>query len=86
MYLFDGSYLRVKNVQVGYTLPLGIAKKIGMQKIRAYVSGQNILTFSGMKFIDPESTELNGNANIPNGGGANSGRSYPYANLLRFWY
>jgi len=77
MYLFDGSYLRVKNVQVGYTLPLGIAKKIGMQKIRAYVSGQNILTFSGMKFIDPETTELNGNANIPNGGGANSGRAYP---------
>jgi TonB-linked SusC/RagA family outer membrane protein len=74
MYLFDGSYLRVKNVQLGYTLPQSIAKKVGMQKVRAYVSGQNVLTFSGMKFLDPESTELGGNVTA---NGANSGRSYP---------
>ncbi|QHS56917.1 TonB-dependent receptor [Mucilaginibacter sp. 14171R-50] len=74
MYLFDGSYLRVKNVQIGYTLPVGVAKTIGMRKVRAYLTGQNVLTFSGMKFIDPESTELGGNVSA---GGANSGRSYP---------
>ncbi|MDB5126238.1 MAG: TonB-dependent receptor [Mucilaginibacter sp.] len=74
MYLFDGSYLRVKNVQIGYTLPQGISKKIGMKKVRTYITGQNVLTFSGMKFIDPESTELRGNVTA---GGANSGRSYP---------
>jgi TonB-linked SusC/RagA family outer membrane protein len=77
MYIFDGSYLRVKNVTLGYTLPQGIAKAIGMHKVRAYVSGQNILTFSGLKFLDPETTELNNNASVPYGGGANSGRSYP---------
>ncbi|MCJ8209025.1 TonB-dependent receptor [Mucilaginibacter sp. RS28] len=77
MYLFDGSYLRVKNVQIGYTLPGGLSKKIGMRKLRAYLTGQNLLTFSAMKFIDPESTELSGSANVPNGGGANSARSYP---------
>ncbi|TFF36949.1 TonB-dependent receptor [Mucilaginibacter psychrotolerans] len=74
MYLFDGSYLRVKNVQFGYTLPGGIAKKIGMRKVRAYLTGQNILTISGMKFLDPESTEFNSNVQA---GGANSGRAYP---------
>ncbi len=74
MYIFDGSYLRVKNIQVGYTLPVAIAKKIGMQKLRAYIVGQNVLTFSGMKFLDPESTEFNGNVQA---GGANSGRAYP---------
>jgi TonB-linked SusC/RagA family outer membrane protein len=74
MYLFNGSYLRVKNVQLGYTLPGGIAKKIGMRKVRAYLTGQNILTFSGMKFIDPESTELSGSVRA---NGANSGRAYP---------
>ncbi|MDB5286793.1 MAG: TonB-dependent receptor [Mucilaginibacter sp.] len=74
MYLFDGSYLRVKNVQIGYTLPSGVAKTIGMRKVRAYFTGQNVLTFSGMKFLDPESTELGGNVTA---GGANSGRSYP---------
>jgi TonB-linked SusC/RagA family outer membrane protein len=77
MYIFNGSYLRVKNVQIGYTLPLGIASKIGMKKVRAYLSGQNVLTFSGIKFIDPESSEVNGNASVPNNGGANSARSYP---------
>jgi TonB-linked SusC/RagA family outer membrane protein len=74
MYIFDGKYLRVKNVQVGYTLPAGVAKKVGMRKVRAYLTGQNILTFSPMKFIDPESTELNSNVTA---GGANSARSYP---------
>jgi TonB-linked SusC/RagA family outer membrane protein len=75
MYLFDGSYLRVKNVQIGYTLPQGISKKIGMKKVRTYLTGQNVLTFSGMKFLDPESTELRNN--VSSNGGANSGRSYP---------
>jgi TonB-linked SusC/RagA family outer membrane protein len=74
MYLFDGSYLRVKNIQIGYTLPTGIASKIGMKKVRAYLSGQNVLTFSGIKFIDPESTEVGGNVTA---GGANSARAYP---------
>jgi len=72
--LFDGSYLRVKNIQLGYTLPLGVASKIGMKKVRAYLSGQNVLTFTGIKFIDPESTEVGGNVTA---GGANSARAYP---------
>jgi TonB-linked SusC/RagA family outer membrane protein len=74
MYLFDGKYLRVKNVQIGYTLPSGVTKVIGMKKVRTYITGQNILTFSGMKFIDPESSELSGAVRA---NGANSGRSYP---------
>lgn len=74
MYLFVASYLRIKNVQLGYSIPSKIVQKVGMRKVRAYLSGQNILTFSGMKFLDPESTELNGNVQA---GGANSGRAYP---------
>jgi hypothetical protein len=74
MYIFDGSYLRVKNVTLGYSLPQSIAKAIGTHKVRAYVSGQNILTFSGIKFLDPESTEFDGNVQAR---GANSGRAYP---------
>lgn len=74
MYLFDGKYLRVKNLQIGYTLPQSLSKKIGMKKVRTYLTSQNLLTFSPMKFIDPESTELGGNVTA---GGANSGRLYP---------
>lgn len=78
--ILDGKYLRLKNVQVGYTLPSAIAGKIGMQKTRVYVNGQNLLTLSNHSFLDPESSEFN--ANMSNGGGANSGRSYP---LLRYY-
>ena len=74
MYLYNAAYLRVKNVQIGYTLPAGVAKTIGMKKVRAYLSGQNLLTFSQMNFLDPESSEFNTNVQT---GGANSGRSYP---------
>lgn len=74
MYLYDGAYLRLKNVQVGYTLPVQLTQRIGMQKCRIYLSGQNLLTFSKVKFIDPETTEFDSNLN---NGGANSGRAYP---------
>jgi TonB-linked SusC/RagA family outer membrane protein len=74
MYIFDGKYLRVKNLQIGYTLPPGVSKKIGMKKVRTYLTSQNLLTLSPMKFLDPESTELGGNVTA---GGANSGRIYP---------
>lgn len=75
MYLFDGAYLRVKNVQLGYTLPAHIAEKAGMKKVRAYVSGQNLLTFSKVGFVDPELTEFD--SSLENDGRANSARAYP---------
>ncbi|WP_291906629.1 hypothetical protein [Chitinophaga sp. CB10] len=39
---------------LGYTLPARITKAMKMQRLRAYFSGQNLLTFSKMKFMDPE--------------------------------
>lgn len=74
MYLYNGAYLRVKNVQLGYTLPASLTEKIGMKKLRAYVSGQNLFTLSKVKFVDPELTEFD--SNLQNAG-ANSGRAYP---------
>ena len=49
-----GDYLRLKNVQLGYTLPNNIAHKLGMSKCRLYVSASNLLTFTGYKGYDPE--------------------------------
>ncbi|MCH7409783.1 TonB-dependent receptor [Belliella sp. DSM 111904] len=74
MYLFDGSYLRLKNLQIGYTLPKAISQKAGMQVCRAYVSGQNLFTLARVNFVDPELSEFNSNLQS---GGANSGRAYP---------
>lgn len=54
-YLQDASYLRMKNIQLGYTLPKSFTSKAGMQSVRVYVSGDNLATFSSMsKIFDPE--------------------------------
>jgi len=74
MYLYDGAYARLKNLQIGYTLPEMALKDIGIKSFRMYVSGQNLLTLSKVKFVDPELSEFNGNM-TPSG--ANSGRAYP---------
>jgi len=74
MYLYDGAYARLKNIQLGYSLPDSVVKGIGMSSFRMYVSGQNLLTLSKVKFVDPELSEFN-NSMGPSGG--NSGRAYP---------
>ncbi|WP_052444452.1 TonB-dependent receptor [Flammeovirga sp. OC4] len=73
VHIEDASYLRLKNVQVGYTLPSHIAKKIGTQRLRVYVSGNNLLTFTEYSGLDPE---------MGHGGAMGSGfdmGSYPQA-------
>ncbi|WP_197913321.1 SusC/RagA family TonB-linked outer membrane protein [Flavobacterium bizetiae] len=74
MYLYDGAYARLKNVQIGYSLSNDVAQRLGMSKFHVYVSGQNLLTLSKVKFVDPELSEFN-NSMTPSG--ANSGRAYP---------
>lgn len=56
-WLQDTSYLRLKNLQLGYTLPKGWLNSVGAENIRIYYSVENLLTFDKMKInIDPEST------------------------------
>jgi hypothetical protein len=52
----DGSYLRMKNISLGYTVPSSIASKIGMNRLRFYVSSQNLFTITNYTGLDPEST------------------------------
>lgn len=54
-YLQDASYLRLKNVVLGYTLPASVLNKINVQRIRVYIQGENLLTFDHLKGdFDPE--------------------------------
>jgi len=53
-YVKDGSYLRMKNVQIGYTLNKSVLEKISFQNIRIYVAAQNLLTFTKYDGVDPE--------------------------------
>lgn len=77
IYLLDGAYLRVKDIQLGYTIPRAITYRIGVQKLRVSLNAQNLLTFSKNSFIDPESTEFGNNMGGIGGVGANSARNYP---------
>ncbi|HLU88232.1 MAG TPA: TonB-dependent receptor [Cyclobacteriaceae bacterium] len=54
-YMKSSDYLRLKNLMVGYELPETLAAKVGLSQASVYVSGQNLLTFTGLKDFDPES-------------------------------
>jgi TonB-linked SusC/RagA family outer membrane protein len=72
-FLEDGSYLRLKNISIGYTIPKRVLSKIGMSdtKFRFYVTGQNLLTFTKYSGLDPEV----GNNGVDGG-------TYPVARVL----
>ncbi len=55
------SYLRLRNVEVGYSLPIGVSQTIRANDIRFFMSGMNLLTFSGFDMWDPELNTGNGN-------------------------
>ena len=50
----DASFLRLKSVELGYTIPDKILKKMKMNNLRIYMSGTNLLCWSGFKLWDPE--------------------------------
>jgi TonB-linked SusC/RagA family outer membrane protein len=50
----DGSYIRLKNISLGYNLPLDIAGKLKLEKIRFSISAQNVLTWTKYSGLDPE--------------------------------
>jgi len=52
--VFSGNYIRLKNITLGYTLPIDITKKIGINKLRVYASAINLLTFTKYPGADPE--------------------------------
>ncbi|WP_236974302.1 SusC/RagA family TonB-linked outer membrane protein [Membranihabitans maritimus] len=62
-WMYDVSYLRLKNAKLSYNLPMSMTQRIGMDRMQVYVSGQNILTWSGSfvgEFYDPESVSTGG--------------------------
>jgi len=53
-FLYDGSFVRLRQLTVGYTLPTDIAESLGMSRLRVYVTGQNLLTWTKYPGWDPE--------------------------------
>ena len=59
-WLRNGSYLRLKTLEVGYTLPKKIVNRIHFNNIRIYMIGTNLITWSKFKMWDPEMNSSNG--------------------------
>jgi len=58
-FLEDGSYTRLKNLQIGYSIPATALDRIGFDAVRIYASGTNLLTFTKYQGLDPEMTVSN---------------------------
>ena len=72
-YVQDVSYLRLKNIELGYSLPKEVLNKFGVSKLRVFLGAQNLLTFTGLEYFDPEG-----------GTGAQSNRSVPLYKTVTF--
>ncbi|PRY09945.1 TonB-linked SusC/RagA family outer membrane protein [Pontibacter ummariensis] len=57
-YVEDGSYLRLRNIQLGYTLPESLTSRVGVKGLRVYVSSDNLLTFTKYTGYEPEVGDL----------------------------
>lgn len=82
-YLQDASYLRLKNIQIGYTLPTNLVSKIGLSKFRVYFSADNVFTLTKMfETFDPEAINGNWGDDNENTRANNAGKIYPLTRTL----
>lgn len=72
-WLTDGDYLRLKNIQIGYTLPQSFLRKTPIQTIRFYANAFNLVTWDKVKKVDPESNP-----------DRNNGYFYPQQKIINF--
>lgn len=83
-FLEDGSYVRLKNLQIGYTLSANTLKSIGFDKARIYVSGTNLLTLTKFSGLDPEMTVSDNSKNEGDLANGIDWGTYPSAMTLMF--
>ena len=74
-YLQNTAYCRLKNLTVGYTLPVDLTRKARIDRVRVYFSGDNLVTWTALKskYIDPEQFSTDGSARV-----------YPFAKTFSF--
>lgn len=87
-YLQNGAYLRLKNIQLGYTLPKKWMSAVNIQSLRVYISGDNLLTFTKLaKMFDPEATSGRYSWDMDGTQGdalENIGKVYPLSKVISF--
>lgn len=86
-WMFDTKYLRLKNLQFGYSLPKSLIERVRIQGARVYLTGQNLLTLMPKRFreigVDPEFTQFDDKMGFANYN-AIAGRNYPNAATYAF--
>lgn len=81
-YLQNAAYIRLKNLTIGYTLPAKFTRKFNVNRLRLYVSGQNLFEITGLdESLDPEGLEKDPDANQ---GSVGMGTSYPVQRTFAF--
>lgn len=84
-YLQDASYIRLKNLQLGYTLPQTWTQKIGLTKCRVFISGENLWTGTKLsKIFDPETINGGNSDTSAKEYVRNSGNAYPLSQTWSF--
>ena len=81
-YLFTGNFIRIKNLEFGYSLPSKILDRMSISKLRFYISGYNLYTFSKNKWIDPENDNRRNERNEDARGG--EVYNYPINRVFNF--
>ena len=79
-FIEDGSYLRIQNISLSYTLPAAWSQKFKLGKLRVYVNGQNLFVLSKYSGYDPEIGAFNQNSRMQN---IDMGR-YPTPRMVSF--
>jgi hypothetical protein len=75
----DGSYIRLKNIALGYNLPDNIIEKLGLENLRLSISAQNLLTFSKYSGLDPEVSYFGSGSGST--GQANTTKGFDFGNF-----
>lgn len=84
-YLQDASYIRLKNLQIGYTLPASLTQKLSISKCRIFVSGENLWTGTSLsKLFDPETVDGGDTGSGANQFIKNGGNAYPLSKTWSF--
>src|SRR5690606_14260399 len=75
--IFDGSYFKIKQIQLGYMLPASLLDKVSLTKLRIYTSLEDYFTFTKYKGFDPEVTGVGSSLGVDKG-------SYPTSKKIIF--
>lgn len=81
----DGKYLRLKSLVLSYSLPTNFIKRLNIEKMKFFIGGKNLLTFTGYSGFDPEVGDQNAENNLTRGIDASSTWGSTFPNIREYY-